>query len=277
PGVDVLARLPRSHLPESVVSYRERFINNGDETDLGFAPGPDLSNRSVLANVAQMRGERGVESIGELLLLADLPSQGGEILYGNVGPDYFIDEDAWRIDFPSAGFTDFATAPSQEPFSEDENFNERFFGAMLSVDRDLPNGACCLGGGFCQNWTRDECESAGGVFDGPYTWCDFPNLVNCTDGNVSDVQFDEDGVSGDAEEANLLFAGASNLITTRSDVFTVYFRVRGFRQNADTGRWDATDLSSIVSDTRYVMVVDRSGVNRPGDPPKILLLDKLPD
>ncbi|MCP3905365.1 MAG: hypothetical protein GY715_17190, partial [Planctomycetes bacterium] len=154
PGVDVLARLPRSHLPESVVSYRERFINNGDETDLGFAPGPDLSNRSVLANVAQMRGERGVESIGELLLLA---SPGGEIDYGNVGPDYFIDDDAWRIDFPSAGFTGTATAPLQEPFSDD---SARFFGAMLSVDRDLPNGACCLGGGFCQDWTRDECESA---------------------------------------------------------------------------------------------------------------------
>ena len=38
-----------------------------------------------------------------------------------------------------------------------------------------------------------------------------------------------DGVSGDVEERNLLLAGASNLITTRSDVFTVYFRVRTFR------------------------------------------------
>ncbi len=85
-----------------------------------------------------------------------------------------------------------------------------------------------------------------------------------------------DVVAGDAEEANLLFAGMSNMITTRSDVFTVYFKVRSFTQNPTTGRWDATDPEYIVDDSRYVMLVDRSEVNRPSDKPKIVYLEKLP-
>jgi hypothetical protein len=88
--------------------------------------------------------------------------------------------------------------------------------------------------------------------------------------NVRDV------VAEDLEESNLLFAGASNMLTTRSDVFTVYFRIRSFRQNPVTGVWDATDPESIVEENRYVMLVDRSEVNRPSDRAKILYLEQLP-
>ena len=88
-----------------------------------------------------------------------------------------------------------------------------------------------------------------------------------------------DFVAGDAEEANALFAGISNLVTTRSDTFTVYFKVRSFRQNTSVNppRWDATNPEYIIDDSRYVMLVDRSGVNKPGDTPKILYLEKLPN
>jgi len=85
----------------------------------------------------------------------------------------------------------------------------------------------------------------------------------------------DDEVAGDVEEANLFFAGLSNLVTTRSDVFTVYFRIRSFRQN-DQGVWDATDRDFIVEDSRYVMLVDRSEVNVPTDKPRIVYLEKLP-
>jgi hypothetical protein len=102
--------------------------------------------------------------------------------------------------------------------------------------------------------------------------------------DTNDVDFDEDGlhddwdpVAADAEEANLLFAGMSNLVTTRSDVFTVYFKIRSFRQNPQTGAWDATDREYIVDESRYVMLVDRSEVNTPLDRPKILYLEKLPN
>jgi hypothetical protein len=85
-----------------------------------------------------------------------------------------------------------------------------------------------------------------------------------------------DSVAEDLEEQNLLFAGLSNLVTTRSDVFTVYFKVRSFRQNPVTRVWDATDPEQIVDEARYVMLVDRSDVNRPTDKPRILYLEKLP-
>ena len=95
--------------------------------------------------------------------------------------------------------------------------------------------------------------------------------------DVSSDAADVDEVAGDVEEENLLFAGMSNLITTRSDMFTVYFRVRSFRQNPTTLVWNAMDPEYILDDSRYVMLVDRSGVNSPGDKPKILYLEKLPN
>ena len=61
-----------------------------------------------------------------------------------------------------------------------------------------------------------------------------------------------------------------------SDMFTVYFKVRSFRQNPVTRVWDATNPEYIVDDSRYVMLVDRSEVNTPSDTPRILYLEKLP-
>ena len=67
------------------------------------------------------------------------------------------------------------------------------------------------------------------------------------------------------------------MISTRSDMFTVHFRVRTFKQNAETGVWDATDADAIVDDSRYVMLVDRSNVDSPSDRPRILYLQKVQD
>jgi len=86
-----------------------------------------------------------------------------------------------------------------------------------------------------------------------------------------------DHAAGDAEETNLLLTGIANLVTTRSDVFTVYLRIRAFTQNPVTGRWDATDRENVIEDTRYVMLVDRSQVNRPGDAPRILYVERIDD
>ncbi len=85
-----------------------------------------------------------------------------------------------------------------------------------------------------------------------------------------------DEALGDVEDMNLLFKGISNLVTTRSDVFTVYLRVRQVKQNDTTGVWDGTNRDQVVDDTRYVMCVDRSNVNSPDDQPKILYFQKCP-
>jgi hypothetical protein len=82
---------------------------------------------------------------------------------------------------------------------------------------------------------------------------------------------------GDAEDMNLVFKGISNLVTTRSDVFTVYLRVRQVRQNPTTGVWDGTNPDLIVDESRYVMCVDRSEVNSPSDQPRIVYFQKCPN
>jgi hypothetical protein len=95
------------------------------------------------------------------------------------------------------------------------------------------------------------------------------SAINC-------YRAEPDLVAGDSEERNMLFKGVSNIVSTRSDVFTAYFRVRTVRQGAD-GRWNATDPESILSDTRYVMCIDRSKVNRPTDKPRIVYFTQVND
>ncbi|MDP7030553.1 MAG: hypothetical protein QF733_10070, partial [Phycisphaerales bacterium] len=98
-----------------------------------------------------------------------------------------------------------------------------------------------------------------------------------TDARFRELHLTGDRVAGDSEEQSLLFSGISNIVTTRSDVFTVHLRVRTFRRNPDTGVWDATDRDQIVDDSRYVMLVDRSNVDAPGDRPRILMLQRVSD
>ena len=94
-------------------------------------------------------------------------------------------------------------------------------------------------------------------------------------GNAPKKVFRPDNVGGDAEEAALLFSGIANMLTTRSDVFTVYFKVRTFSQDPTTGLWDATDKDRIIDESRYMMVIDRSSVSTPSDEPKILAFTKV--
>ena len=82
---------------------------------------------------------------------------------------------------------------------------------------------------------------------------------------------------GDSEELNLLFKGISNLVTTRSDVFTVYFKVRTVKQNPVNGKWNGTDREFVLDDARYVMCVDRTNVNRPSDQPRIVYFSRVPE
>jgi hypothetical protein len=86
-----------------------------------------------------------------------------------------------------------------------------------------------------------------------------------------------DNVAMDAEEANMLFAGMSNLISTRSDTFTVYIKIRSFKQNPVSGVWNAMDPEYVVDDSRYVMVVDRSKCELPTDEPEIRLHTQVPN
>ncbi|MDA1007737.1 MAG: hypothetical protein O2800_01850 [Planctomycetota bacterium] len=85
-----------------------------------------------------------------------------------------------------------------------------------------------------------------------------------------------DGEAGTAEEANMLLGGIMNSASVRSDIFTVHFIVRTFRQNSLTGRWNATDPTAVLDESRYVMLVDRSNIDKPGQKPRILYFAKAP-
>jgi hypothetical protein len=97
-----------------------------------------------------------------------------------------------------------------------------------------------------------------------------------TTGAVEPLILELPRTAGDQFEKNLLLKGVANLVTTRSDVFTVYVKIRSVAQNAGSGKWDATDPKNVIEDTRWVMVVDRSRVNRPGDQAEILMMQRVP-
>jgi len=86
-----------------------------------------------------------------------------------------------------------------------------------------------------------------------------------------------DLTAGDSIEMNSLLKGISNIVTVRSDVFTVHMRVRTIKRNPLSGRWDATDPEFLIDESRYVMGVDRSNVDRPGEKPRILYFNKVPN
>ena len=116
--------------------------------------------------------------------------------------------------------------------------------------------------------------------DDPATGTDAAPVVETDDPATPDVLEDAiyryDQAGGDAIEQNSLLKGISNIVTTRSDVFTVWVRVRTIRQDPLTGQWNGMDPENIVDDSRYMMTIDRSSVDRPGERPRILSFVKVP-
>ncbi|MHC4081029.1 MAG: hypothetical protein ACYS15_06140 [Planctomycetota bacterium] len=263
---------PYVHLPEAVVQYRDRLGARLDDQDV--LPAYSDRGRAIVDDPVDptddiwkspgwhvgMRSERGVASIGELALL-DRAGKLGKIKIGDLIQydmsialpadirNNILYNSSFQIDYP---------AVSERRVYESE-------GGTLPADPNYPS------------LFHEE------VPPGSNQWVPVPNSarvsVDVMDAGVPNpggAPNLQDIVSEDAEEANLLLAGASNMLTTRSDVFTVYFRIRSFRQNPVTGAWDATDPEAIVEENRYVMLVDRSQVNRPSDRAKILYLEQLP-
>ena len=46
-------------------------------------------------------------------------------------------------------------------------------------------------------------------------------------------------------------------------------------EKAKTGQWNGTDPEFIIDDSRYMMTVDRSSVDRPGEQPRIVSFVKV--
>ncbi len=212
--------------------------SNGDSfQDNGFFPG--------------MRAERGFDSLGETMLITRTSAAPND---GSVNPPWGWDDNkSWSIRF--AGL---------DPFR---------------LSQASANNAVDFGGGYRQ-----------GTANGPYLQPPYSGRISVDSRRGAVMDYDGSGSSlavreiptqnlaaGDAHEQQLLLSSLSNILTTRSDVFTVYFRVRSIRPDPITGRYDGTDPRLIIDDSRYVMGIDRSQVERPSDPPKILYFQKVPE
>lgn len=259
-----------THLPSNYWDAGPAYAHRGRTQDFFAGPpsSPDTPNSKFIPG---MRGSRGFASIGELALL----TQSGRFQknfvsgttdlfeYANLnssdGFNTVDDNSSWRIDY--------ATMPDRREYWRDypakfEPGSPENPYAYLFRTGSLPNYAP-NNVNFAPLSTRISTDTVD-YFDENFTQNGYP------------LGMQPDWIAEDMEEANVLLAGMSNLVTTRSDTFTVHFRVRSFRQNPVTGIWDATDPEYIVDDSRYVMLVDRSNVNKPSDKPRILYLEKLP-
>ncbi|MCH2147603.1 MAG: hypothetical protein MK073_07295, partial [Phycisphaerales bacterium] len=234
-------RNPRILVPESIYQWREMASGGPDWfTGSGFTGGPDYSDRTSALGVDYGNGPnniRGFASPGEIGLLQ------------NVGA---VDDviEPWHI----AAYDRHQAVRDAEAWSIS-------FGAADPFGDPVTNTSV--------EWIDD------GVGAKISTDVIRNNYYN--DAGFGEDTIYGDGVSGDAEELNMLQAGISNLISTRGDIFTVHMRIRTFRRNSITGIWDATDIDHIVDDCRYVLLVDRSHVETPADQPKILFYEKLPN
>jgi hypothetical protein len=217
PGVIV----PNGMNPNVVPGYADRGIGADDLPGSGLAGflGPVYDGNDLIAQ--GMRNERGIQSVGELMLLQRTAPVNAN--------DYWSQQQSFSIQY-------LGLDPYRDSVSDPANSGDAYAnGVVPRFSTDLNRGST----------------------------------------NSQPVR--PDRVGGDAEKRNLLFSGISNLVTTRSDVFTVYFRVRSVRQDPVSLKWDGTNPDLIVDDSRYVMTVDRGSVDRPGQRPKILMLEKCPD
>lgn len=296
---------PRVAIPEAISRYRnlQGFPGLGGSgtwrLQTGHAFGPDYFERGIAESGAtediEVRGGRGFAALGELFnvnqeALEDFNAYRFNDRYPSSyvankqdpgGNDIYLD--AWSMTF--AANSPFTRELRQRLRSRQGN-QQAWYNQSLEYDMRVPNPTWV---GFGQDWSKQvpapSMLSTGAplstdVNGEPFLWASGGNgwFESAATGKIFDTAESYRGgdkVAEDAEEANLLFAGISNMITTRSDVFTVHFRVRTFVQNPETGVWDATDPDSILDDSRYVMLVDRSEVDTPEDSPRILYLQKV--
>ncbi|MCA9297302.1 MAG: hypothetical protein KC983_12315, partial [Phycisphaerales bacterium] len=243
-------KYPFVNVARSVEHYRSH-LNGGPNgvgnPSFGYFGGPDYSDPESVPD--GMRRDYGFVSMSELLLMNE---DGTPMPAGSQSNQAFVDPNDMTY------FDNFNGARQVHML---ESWRMDFTGAGLVADRQ----------------PQDRQVGNKLAFG---SWLSTDQVQPFAPDNLNPEQLYTnagDEVSGDSEEAGLLFAGASNLISTRSDVFTVYMKVRTFKQNPVTGEWNALDSEMVVDDSRYVMMVDRSNVESPGDKPLIRYFEKLPN
>ncbi|MBX3355092.1 MAG: hypothetical protein KF724_05275 [Phycisphaeraceae bacterium] len=216
--------------------------------DRGQSPPPSTQYQDI-GFFPGMRAERGFDSLGETMLLTRgtaAPNGGPSSNWG------WNDNQSWSVRF--AGLDPFRRAQASAANELNVGGGYRQLNANPSYPAP-PYGARISTDAF--RTRRMEASLSG-------------NFVELRETPMFAPTY------GDALDQNLLLSSLSNILTTRSDVFTVYLRVRSVKADPITGRYDGTDPQLIVDDSRYVIGVDRTQVERPGDAPRILFFQKVP-
>ena len=265
--------IKRVLLPETIVNYRDRF-----PAVVGFPDGPKYDDRGFVPPAGTtdyfpfhpgMRGERGFVSVGELALLdreyrpsniVTTPPQVDPEAGNWPNPDWSKDK-SWSINF--AG---------RDPYRSGE---------------DLPLTTPVTTGHAPTPVTPPPSDTGNGWRPKVVGDPSYASQLSTERLAQSVVQYDNVNtpafdpilqlaqIAGDQVERNTLLKGIANMVTTRSDVFTVYLKIRSVAQNPVTGGWDATNPETLIDESRYIMVIDRSNVERPGQEPKILMFEKI--
>ena len=268
-------------LPESVVNYRELFpsqaapYGTGPNEKYYFETGPKYADRgqSFLFH-NQMRSHRGFASVGELSLIdrvfdplvpntlnPESNSNNNIVIEPNPLRSGFRWDrnNSWSISYAGLDPYRFNQLP-MPPIPPIPSGEEHANFPPEANNRGWSDSI--RGGGFSAQLATERLASNVLEFDTPNTLRLEPFLSVAV-------------VAGDQAERNAMLKGIANIVTTRSDVFTVYLRVRSILHNPSTEKWDATNPETLIDESRYIMVVDRSNVNRPGEEPKILMFEKI--
>lgn len=263
----------RVRLPETIVNYRDRlpaangFPDGPKYDDRGFVPA--TGQPALFPFHPQMRRERGIVSVGELALMDReyRPSDAGTALEPDPEEEWvpgaaWSENKSWSIAYagrdPYRGSEDPPVPSSTPPTGH----------PPLAVPIPSDSGLGWRSGGLRRYGAQLATERSG-IDALQYDFINTPA--------IEPAIFARTSVAGDVSERNALLKGIANMVTSRSDIFTVYLRVRAVAPDPATGAWDGTSPSSLLEESRYVMVVDRSLVNRPGEEPKILMFEKVLD
>ena len=232
---------PSTMAAAEMPSYSDRGLTQ-DEVD-NVAGGPVAMVPGANRFYPGMRAEKGFASSSELLLMRRTALTDPTVAMGDLSI-----RQSYSSQFFALDPYDLTYDPNSNSIDPGEFLNlaiQQVPGYRFSIDRAAPKARFA---------PLDTLQAS------------FPALLNLP------VRWDEP--LGDAEDATLAYKAISNLVSTRSDVFTVYLKVRQVKQDPVTRRWDATKSEHVIDDSRFVMVVDRSECNAPSDQPKILFFEK---
>ena len=245
------------NFPETIINSRDRYFPdaavlenaNSNVVTTKPLPGPKYDDRGGSLFHLGTRQERGFVSVGELAIL--------DRAYQDGNPPGSDPREILPFDFDPA-------APARLSWQFLKSWGIDFAGND-PYRTNRTNNAPLTGDdyGWYARANAHSAQLATERLAFNTLWPSFPPILASAK------------TAGDQTERNALLKGIANLVTTRSDVFTVYLKIRSVAQNQQTGKWDATDPTTLIDESRYLMVIDRSNVDRPSDEPRILMFERV--